>query len=107
MQSAKPADGFRRVSPEHSERKPRKWIGPSAMNTMVVFSLVDKQIIVTDVANGDVLWAGRPLDRAVADLLQLPDQSSAVALLDYYRSPPDERPNLVRIDRKGVVVWRA
>jgi hypothetical protein len=77
------------------------------MTSSALFSIIGKEVVVTNLSTGEVAWAGRPLDRAVLDLAQLPGRSRAVALLDYYRSAPGDRPNLVAIDEHGEVLWRA
>ncbi len=77
------------------------------MSTTPLFSLANKEVVVIDLDTGRVLWSGRPLGRDVVDLLQLDDGTSAVALLESYGSPPDDRSNLVAIDSLGRVRWRA
>jgi len=41
------------------------------------------------------------------DLVQLRDDRRAVALLDYFKAPPDQRDNLVAIDEHGTILWRS
>jgi hypothetical protein len=77
------------------------------MTATALFSLLEKEIIVTDLDSGEVLWSGRPLGRPVLELLQLPTASRAIALLDYLNAAPEERANLVAIDDRGTVLWRA
>ena len=77
------------------------------MTPRMLFSVLDREVVVTDLSSGSVLWAGRPLGRAVLQLVQMPDGFRAVVLLDYYGSPHDDRENLVAIDESGQILWRA
>ena len=77
------------------------------MTTSILFSIADKEIVASDLANGRITWSGRPLDRDVVDLIQLDYVANAVVLLESYGSPPEDRSNLVSIDSNGIVLWRA
>lgn len=77
------------------------------MSTAPLFSIVDKEVVITNLTDGRVMWSGRPLGRDAVELLQLDDTEFAVVLLEAFGSPPDDRSNLVAIDSKGEVRWRA
>lgn len=77
------------------------------MTATALFSLYDKEIVITDLDSGEVLWSGKPLGRPVLDVLQPITASQGIALLDYLNAAPEERANLVAIDDHGRVLWRA
>lgn len=77
------------------------------MSTSILFSIVDREVVVTDLESGRTIWSGRPLGRAVVDLVQLEDSARAVVLLESFGTAPDDRSNLVAIDSWGEVLWRA
>jgi hypothetical protein len=77
------------------------------MTRNVLFSISNKGLVVTDLANGQTVWSGRPLDRDVVDLIQLDEAPRAIVLLESYGSPLEDRSNLVAIDQHGCLVWRA
>lgn len=77
------------------------------MSSSILFSIIDKEIVVTDLKTGAVVWAGRPLNRQVIDMAQLSQTSQAIILLEYYGTPADERQNLVAIDKDGRILWRS
>ena len=77
------------------------------MTWTTLFSVVNKEVVVSDLSTGRVMWSGRPLGRDVVDLVQLDDDSRAVVLLETFGSPPDDRANLVAIDARGRLLWRA
>jgi hypothetical protein len=77
------------------------------MSSNRLFSIVDKEIVVVDLAIGHVVWPGRPIGRDVVDLVQVDDQDRAVVLLESFGSPPGERANLLALNAHGRVLWRA
>ena len=74
------------------------------MSTPTLFSIVDKEVVVTDLATGRTTWSGRPLGREVVDLVQLDDSARAVVLLESFGTAPDDRSNLVTIDCRGEIL---
>lgn len=77
------------------------------MSSSLLFSMLGKEVVVTDLNSGDVVWSGQPLGRGVLDVVQVSDGSRALVLLDYYKTPPNDRGNLVAIDDHGGILWRA
>ena len=77
------------------------------MTTNVLFTISNREVLVTDLSNGQTVWSGRPLGSDVVDLIQLDEAPRAVVLVESYGSPPDDRSNLVAIDLHGRLVWRA
>lgn len=70
------------------------------------FSTIDREVVVTDSATGDVLWHGRPYEADVASLLAIPATADALVLLDYM-SKRGAFANLIRIGPDGEIRWRA
>jgi outer membrane protein assembly factor BamB len=75
----------------------------------VLYSMFEKEIVLTDLQTGDVLWSGQPLGYPVVDVIAIPGTTHALVLLDYGADDPRYRPieNLVCIDQRGAVQWRA
>jgi hypothetical protein len=77
------------------------------MNFTPLFTVANKEVVVSDLSTGRVIWSGCPLDRDVVDLVQLDLGPRAVVLLEMLGSPPDDRANLVAIDSLGRLLWKA
>lgn len=73
--------------------------------TTVTFSVLNRELVVTDAATGRPRWSGRPLGLPVEDVQPISDSADAIVLLDYAGAPQGPCRNLVRIDPDGRVVW--
>ena len=69
------------------------------------FRVHDGALEITD-DGGRVVWHGRPDELAVEDSRALEDGSGAILLLDSDHVSA-RRQNLVRVDSRGAIVWRA
>ncbi len=71
------------------------------------YSVLNREIIVTDSETGVVCWAGAPLGWPADSVLPIPGTARAVVLLSYETAPPGPCNNLVCIEPSGRIAWRA
>jgi hypothetical protein len=77
------------------------------MNTPCAFTVIDRQLLVTDLSTGQTRWHGSPLGLPVEEVHPLQGAARAVVLLDYIAGPTGPKRNLICVDRDGQVVWQA
>ena len=77
------------------------------MSRRVLYSVLEGDVLVTDLETGEAIWTGRPMDHPVAEVIPIPDSSMAVVLLDYSAAPAGGFENLLAIDEQGRIRWRA
>jgi len=56
---------------------------------------------------GRVTWKGQPFNWPVSKVIELPENESAIVLLNYYQWDESRGFNLVKIDKIGKVLWQA
>src|SRR5262245_12486852 len=86
---------------------PRGVTEAQAMRTPCTFTILDRQLLITDPATGHTRWHGLPLGLPVEEVqpMQAPDR--AIVLLDYLARPTGPNQNLICVDCDGRVVWQA
>jgi outer membrane protein assembly factor BamB len=77
------------------------------MSTPCAFTVIDRQLLITDPATGQVRWHGSPLGLPVEEVRPLLTADRAIVLLDYMAGPTGPRQNLICVDCDGQVVWQA
>ena len=73
----------------------------------VTFSVLNRELIITDGETGQALWSGRLQGLPVERVEQIDASTDAIVLLDYAAAPSGPSQNLVRVRANGKIAWTA
>lgn len=71
------------------------------------YSVLDGELLITTTHDHDPLWAGMPDGQRVEAAWPLPGTSDGLVLLEHMSRPHGAFRNLLRVDPRGSIVWRA
>jgi outer membrane protein assembly factor BamB len=76
------------------------------MSTPCAFTVIDRQLLITDPVTGQARWHGSPLGLPVEEVQPLTEGGGAVVLLDHLARTKRTDSNLVCVDCDGQLVWK-